>query len=297
MATAAVIRARIFDYLYGSGQVVRPFAHRLNGAYTSGGTAVVDDGTKFTAGDIIEFQTDGNQARVESISANTLTIQAGLNGTTDANQLDNAVLFKNPRFTIKKVDNATTEVLEGLEGRGIFVFGTGTIVLVAAQTFYDVTATDIVDQYGVLAVYEKEATTLLPLNIPFRYYANIHTTITTSGQGLHILSFGNSKATDTLYYTYAKKIDATADLLVRQEELVVLGAAGRATAADINPRTADPGKRTDRTVQPGQAARDARWFEAEFQRACWREEALLAIEVKHALRQTRASARIQRWHW
>jgi hypothetical protein len=298
MATAAAIRARIFNNLYGAGHTVRPFAHRINegAGYTAGdGVVTVDDGTKFTAGDVIEFQSDGMQARVESIATNDLTIEAGINGTTDANQSDNAVIYKNPRFTIKQADDAVTEILGELEGWNIHVFGTGTITLVANQYYYDLTETDIVESIGVLSLYEQEANTLTPLPLPFHYWNNIHATLSTTQHGINVWDKGNTASTGTLYFTYAEQIATTADLLVRQEEIVVLGATARVMGADINPRTMDPGKRTDRTVQPGQTARDSGWFLSMYRDACLREEANLQTEVDRFTRKTRETARVRRW--
>ncbi len=295
MATAAAIRARIFNNLYGAAHSARPYPHRINGAYTAAGTMTVDDGTKWKIGDIIEEQTLGAQFRVESISTHVLTLEAGLNGTTDANLADNVIIHKNPRFTIKQVDDAVTEVLAKLSSWNIFIFGTGTITLVASQHYYDLTETDIIESIGVLSLYEIEANTLTPNPLPFQYWNHLHTTVSVTGHGIHAWSWGDSVATESLYFTYAKDINATTDLLTRQEELVVLGATARTMGADINPRTMDPGKRTDRTVQPGQSARDSGWFLSMFRDALIREEAEIGTEVDRFTRKTRETARMRRW--
>ena len=297
MASATVIRERVFNYLYGSGHGKRPFGHRINesGSYTAGdGVITVDDGAKFTPGDVLEFQPLGMQARVESISTNDLTIEAGLNGTTDANLADDIVVFKNPRFTIKDADDAVAAVLELLEDYNIFILGTGTITLVDGQLYYDITATDIVESLGVLGLFDQQANTLVPVPLPFHYYAGLHTTLSSTQHGILAWSWGTAVATDALQYTYAKKIAATTDLTGRQEEMVVKGAVAQLMGTDIIPRTMDPGKRTDRTVQPGQTGRDSRWFQAEFQRALWREEARLMTEIDQ-LPKNRDTARISRW--
>ena len=293
MASATEIRERIFNYAYGSGHGKRPFAHRINGAYTAGGTVTMDDGAKFTVNDVLEFQPLGMQARVESIATNVLTLDAGLNGTVDANLADNVTLFNNPRFTIKDADDAVKATLEVLEDYNIFVIGTGTITLVANQFYYDLTDSDIVEPWGVLGLFEQDATDLIPRPLPFHYYAGIHATLSTSGHGIKVWYWGNSTAGDTLYFTYAKKIDATTDLTTRQEEMVVKGSVAQLMGTDIIPRTMDPGKRTDRTVQPGQTGRDSRWFQAEFQRALWREEARWMTEIEQ-LPTTRSIARVNR---
>jgi hypothetical protein len=294
MAAAAAIRARIMNQLYGLAQAERPFVSRINGAYTAGaGTCIVDDGAKFTAGDIIEFA-DGTQLLVESISTHTLTVVA-TNGTTDTSQLDNALISRNPRFTIFDVDNVTTEIMQALAQWNIFAFGEGTITTVANQDWYDLTDTDILENIGVLTLMEIETNTLTPNPLPFQYWNHIHTTVSATGHGLQTWDHGNTAVGGTLYYTYAKVIAATTDLSTRQEEIVVLGAVARMMGHDIAPRTMDPGKTTDRTNQPGQVGRDSRWFLAEYQRAAWREEARLAVEVSRFKRSTREIARLSRW--
>ncbi len=293
------MRARIFNYVYGAGHGKRPFGHRINegGGYTAGdGVITVDDGTKFAVGDVLEMQSDGMQARVESISTNDLTIEAGINGTTDANLADNVVLYKNPRFTIQQADEAVSSVLEILEEYNIFIFGQGTITLVTSQWYYDLTETDFIESLGVLSLYEIEANTLVPKPLPFDFKTGIHTTVSATKHGIVAWYWGDSTSGDSLYYTYAQKIDAVGDLETRHEEMVVQGSVAMMMGADINPRTMDPGKRTDRTVQPGQSARDSRWFQAEFQRALWREEARL-MTVIDDLPRDRHTARIGRLVW
>ncbi len=299
MATQAAVVARIFNYLYGSGHGKRPFGHRINegSGYTAGdGVITVDDGTKFAVGDILEFQPVGMQARVESIATNDLSIEAGINGTTDANLTDNVVLYKNPRFTIQQAGEAISSVLEILEEFNIFIFGTGSITLVASQWYYDLTETDIIEAWGVLALYEIEDNTLVPKPLPFDFKTGLHTTVSATQHGIVAWYWGDSTSGDPLYYTYAQKLDNVTDLETRHEEMVVLGSVAQMMGADINPRTMDPGKRTDRTVQPGQSARDSRWFQAEFQRAAWREEARL-MTVIDDLPRDRRTARVGRFVW
>lgn len=63
------------------------------GGYTAGATSVVvDDGTKFRAGDIVKVIATGEQMRVTAVSTNTLTVSRGY-GTTAAGSLaDDGVL-------------------------------------------------------------------------------------------------------------------------------------------------------------------------------------------------------------
>lgn len=63
--------------------------------YTAGDTSiVVDDGTKFRAGDILMNMTSGEHIHVDSVSTNTLTVDRGYGSTAAAAANDNAVLVK-----------------------------------------------------------------------------------------------------------------------------------------------------------------------------------------------------------
>jgi hypothetical protein len=107
-------------------------------------------------------------------------------------------------------------------------------------------------------------------------------------------SKGELAATGTAYYTFAKKYAAATDLVTRLDELVVFGATAKLFGMSIAPATHDPGARTDRTVQPGQTARDGRWFQGEFYLRARAEAALLATQRERFSRRTRV-ARAGRW--
>lgn len=296
MATLADIRQRVLDYLYSAEPQARPSLYRINGAVANGTTEtiVVDDGTKFNAGNIIEFQDNGEQCYVMSVSTNTLTVIRGHNGTTAASHLDNTVLAKNPRFSMKQAEDSITGTLFDLERHGVHSFGEGSLTLVANQYFYDLSEVDISQQYGVLSFHYEDTTLDTRIQtLPF-YRDIVHSSISAGTYAVRLLSWGTLNAGDTVYYTYARQIDSVADLLSRQEEMVVLGAVAKMLARTMGPRTQDPGKHTDRTVQPGQGARDSRWFQGEFYLAAKAEAALLAAERQRHAKDTK-SRRAARW--
>jgi hypothetical protein len=296
MATAAAIQQRVRDNLYSAVLNERPFAHLINGAVNNSVTTIaVDDGTNFAAGDIIEFLADGEQCYVQVVATNNLTVIRGWNGTTAASQSDNEVILKNPRFTYKQIDDAITATLHELATLGVYIWGTGDITLVANQYYYDITKTDIIEYPGIVGLYYAETITLQPVPLPFKYTRGLNTTVSATGHGLYVPIWGDKAATDKLYYTYSQAIDATTDLLSRQEELVVLGATARALGKAVAPRTHDPGRLTDKSVKAGQDAQDARWYQAEFYMRSRAEAAQLTAEVKH-LPGTLATKVAGRWH-
>jgi hypothetical protein len=297
MASASSIRDQVRQNLFSSELIERPFAAQFNGAVNAGDpTVTVDDGTQFSAGDIIEAQDNGEQLFVVSNAGNVLTVLRGYNGTTDAAHADNVVIFKNPRFTWKQMDDAVDEVLEEFENLGIHVWGTGFVTLVTGQVYYDVTATNVIKI--MTCYYPRTSPSLLPVSIPFRELggdnAILHADVSTSGRGLHLWDWAERVAGDKVYFTYKQRITATTDLLSRQDGIVVAGATYRMFLKTLAPRTQDPGSFGDRQVQPGQGGRDSRYWQVEYLRLVGAEQARLKTEAESLPGSVRQK-RIQRW--
>ena len=297
MATQAAIRRRVKDFLYSQEPPGRPFASLVNDAsvLAADTTIVVDDGTFFAAGDIIEFENDGEQVYVLSVSTNTLTVIRGWNDTTAADQADDSVILKNPKFSLRQIDEAIDGVLFELEEYGVHAWGDSTITRVSQQSLYDTAVTDMVRTVGVVSVFHEDSVSIEPHPLPFRFHLYA-VTLAAQGSAITILDWGDQQIGEDVNFVYAKQIDAVADLLPRQEELVVLGTVARLLGGTIIPRTIDPGKLTDQSVQPGQGGRDARWFQSEFYLKVHRESAVLKEETKQ-FPQNRLTARARRWVW
>lgn len=299
MATQAAIRQRIYDYLYGAFPTESPFVSRLGASYTSGATSItVLDGTQWEVNDVCENTETGEQFKVISISGNVLTVIPGWAGTTQANSSGtDDVLYKNPRFTQQKLDDAITATLAEFERWGIHVFGTGSFVRADPKVFYELSETDIIDHIGVLKVYHVMTNSEYPAAIPFRYQYNLGTSPAeySQGQGIHVGHFGDTSDTDTIYYLYAQKVDAVGDLLTRQEELCVVGAVAILMGGTIAPTTHDPGARTDRTVSPGQTSRDVRYFRGRFITEARLETAELSVERQRMVHEAVPFVRARRW--
>lgn len=297
MATQAAIRRRVKDYLYSQEPPGRPFVSLVNDASIASGdtTFVVDDGTFFAAGDIVEFEDDGEQVYVLSVSVNTLTVIRGWNNTTAAAQADDSVILKNPKFSLRQIDEAINGVCRELEEYGVHVWGDSTITRVSQQALYDTAVTDMVRTVGVVSVYHEDAVSIEPRPLPFRFRLAA-TALSAQGSSINILDWGDQQIGEAVNFVYGKQIDAVTDLLPRQEELVVLGAVARLLGGTMSPRSIDPGKLTDQSVQPGQGGRDARWFQSEFYLKVHREAALLKEETK-GFPQNRWTARARRFVW
>jgi hypothetical protein len=278
--TLADLKQRVKNNLYSSAPHEHPFVALLNeSGFDATETDVTLDtnvGASFTAGDVLEIEAE--QMFVVSVSGDVLTVVRGWNGTTGAAHADNTPMTKNPRFTDQMIEDAILGVVSEFEDWGVHAFGTGSLTLVANQTYYDLTDTDINEPLGVLSVYYPATTSLIPVELPFRWIDKLHTTVSTTGHGLHLWNWGDKKAGDTVYYTYAQDITTTTTLSDHQDQLLVAGATAAMLGATIGPATHDPGARTDRTVSPGQTSRDVRYWQSVWFIGMRAEAAHLAVE-------------------
>jgi len=298
--TVAALRQKVYNYLYGAQPQERPFTSAITSSYVAAdGTIDVIDGADWSENDVVENETTGEKMLVLSVATNTLTVSRAYEDTTAADSTGTADrVRKNPRWSQYEIDDAVEASIYGLEAWGIHVWGTGSITYDSTVEFIEITDTDIMKQYGVLDLYYQETDTLIPRGLPFRQITQISSDPTgwnASGIGLQILGWGDvSSSKPTAYYTYAKiPADATA-LLDRQVEIVALGAAVLLLGMSIAPRTQDPGVFSDRTVQPGQGMRDARWYQGEYFIRARAEAGQLAVERQNlpgTVRQNRA----RRW--
>ncbi len=303
MATAADIRQRIYDNLYGSFPTEAPFVTTLTATYTDAeGVIDVLEEDEWATGDVMENTATGELMKVLSVTtddSDIVTVSHGWAGTTTAAAVGNTdVLYKNPRFTQSQLDKAVTSVLGQLEAWGVHIFGQGTITRADPKMFYELSDADIIDSYGVLRIYTVLANSEIPVALPFRYQHSLGTGPTEygQGQGVHIGHFGDTADGDSeIIYIYAQRIDATTDLLARQEELVVAGATAIVMGATIVPATHDPGARSDRTTPPGQTSRDVRHFQGRFITEVRQEAALLSVERQKQLHETALYTRGRRW--
>ena len=298
MATAAGLRADVFEYLYGAYPTDRPFESILGEALDNSETAVdVLDGTDWAEADILQHGSTGEQMLVLSVSSNTVTVSRSYGTTVATAGVGSTDLVqKNPRWSIEQVDNAIQSSIDSLELWGIHFFADSSITLVSGQYYYALDGSTWAEPFGVLAIYYPASGTESPVYLPFSQDAQLSTTPSEWAQssGVFLKSKGDRAATGTLYYTFAKKYAAATDLITRLDELVVFGALAKLFGMSIAPATHDPGARTDRTVQPGQTSRDGRWFQGEFFIRARTEAALLAVQRERFSR-TAQTARAGRW--
>lgn len=91
----------------------RPFVS--SGTVTTAGDTGCDvtDGTDWEEGAILEFQDNGEQCLVQSISSNTLTVVRGWNNTTA--QAHSAIqIWRDPQYTYDNIDKCLTAAIQRL---------------------------------------------------------------------------------------------------------------------------------------------------------------------------------------
>jgi hypothetical protein len=106
-------------------------------------TVDVPDGTKWTFGDILEWQEDGDQAFVRSVAGNVLTVFRNWNGTTAAahdGSVTAKIVAKSPTFQYVKIIEAITEAIDELWP---YVYTSTTVAITPSLTekYYSAAAT------------------------------------------------------------------------------------------------------------------------------------------------------------
>lgn len=268
------LRKRIRALIYTAQPQARPYQDLLTTSPSAVATTVgVTDGTQWSEGDVIDFD-DGDQAVVTGIATNTLTIRREADAT--AHTSGDAV-WRNPRFSTRAIDYGIETILEDLYP-DVWQIVTDSFTYAAATEWYPIADTDLME---VLTVFYEDDDDLTPVPIPvWRQYRGIPGADFTQAQGVKVPgNFGMDEG-DTVYVVYRAKIGAVTDLLDRQEVLVATGAAYSLLNVANTARTHDPSRWTDRTVQPGQEARDAVPFLRDFFTLRRREELRLLAEEK-----------------
>lgn len=262
--TAAQIRTAIKDELFGAGVTERPFETLLTAiSLAADDTLDVLDGDAWDVGDIGEFA-DGEQVFVKSVALNVVTVVRGWNGTTAADRAVDDVLTKNPKWTIKQIDQAFDWVLQDLRP-DVYDLETKELTYDPSTRWYDLSAAGDDRIYDVLTVYYKPTNEDHPASIDaWMYQRDVSSAGFTATHGLIVPQSIQITSGSTFYALVKKEIQAVGDLADNMKSMVVMGAVYHLLGASDIRRLHDPGKRTDRTVQPGSEARTSIWYLREY---------------------------------
>lgn len=277
--TEASLLAEVKRLVYSSLPFLRPWEDQVQDV---GGISAVDttvdvaDGSYWSVGDIVAFA-DGTYdlARVTSVSTNTLTIQRNVRGATASAHSQNAEIEKNPRFTDQEIKDAFTRVINDLYPR-VYKLTKGSATF-STNTYWYALSNDNIEE--ILTVYREEDTYLNPEPLhTWRFSRDVDPTEFSDDQGIFVPHGGDLADGETFYWVGREKLAGASDLLDRQAGLVALGTVYHLLGAEDAARTYDPGRQTDRTVQPGQNSRDSLWFWREFSAELRNEELRLLHE-------------------
>lgn len=278
MATLVELRGQVRDNFYSNHPGERPFRQILGAGYLVGDlTITVPDGAKWAVGDVMENEDTGEQTFITGIATNVLTVTRGFNGTTAAAGTAGDVLNKNPRMTVRKMDNAIEAILLDLSSHGVYQRATDTLTVLPDKYLYEIDLDNLVEPPGVIDVFFVDSFSGLPVTIPYRQRQGLPAAVSSTGEAI-VLANPDLGNTTTVYVMFGKAYTAVTELPARLDEVVVLGATGRVLGALIGQMHQDPGQHSNRTIPQGQASRDARWYQAEHLVAVRREAALLSAQ-------------------
>jgi hypothetical protein len=249
-----------------------PLSTKLATTISSTGTTSVivttGEGARIDATSILEFQDDGEQCYITSMSTDTATVVRGYNGTTAASSHTSGVEIRvNPTFSYKQVTDAVSATIETLWP---YVWKKATLTITPSTTkaWYDLD----VNVMDLIQVSQKYNTASTPIRIffygargktyPVGVFRGIDSSVVTSGVGLYLPYRRDD--TNSIYADVRKKItdggttsyDDIVDTSVSNQELaaemLVAGAVARMLAAhDIARSSMEDIPQGDKSVRPG----------------------------------------------
>lgn len=263
--TAAAMRTAIKQELYGTDVTTRPYETTLAADSLAADTTIdvfAGSGTSWAAGDIGEFD-DGEQVLVLSRSTDALTVRRAYKGTA-ADRTTGDVLAKNPKYSVAQIDQAIQHVLQDL-APDVYLPYTISLTFDSTTTWYPFSTAGDDQVFEVITVYYNPTDGDQPQAAPvWQFMRDVPSAGFTKTLGLVIPASINLAAGATIYVNTKKEMLAVTELPDRMKSLVVMGATYQLLGGGDVRRIHDPGKRTDRTVQPGSEARSSIWYLREY---------------------------------
>lgn len=220
----------------------RPFATK-GSASSASSVVAVTDGTDWEEGAIGEFQSDGEQFKVISVSSNDLTCFRGWNGTTAATQAAATTIVRDPTFTYRQVNQALTA---GLNRLWPYAWKTETVALTYSATtiWYNFAPTGT--PVGLVKVQQRYGASNEYIGYfgsagrrPFIIDNNLPTGLVAAGRGIRFPAGSYSQqdysVIAAVLITGTSDIEDTAELPVA--DTLVTGALGRLMNAKQVART------------------------------------------------------------
>lgn len=241
-------------------------------AASSSSTITVSDGTRWAEGSILEFQDNGEQARVKSISVNTLTCDRGWNGTTAAAH-SSIEAWRDPQFTYQQIDDALDWAIGELWPY-VWKVTEDTITPSTTATWYDLDAL-AVDLVSVRQQYGTSDSKIASYSLTgvggtrqVQFATGLPTGLVTSGTGVAFPN-GFVHPTNTVRIRYRTYITGSSDIPddagVRVDEVVILGALSRLAGTKEAERVIlGEDKEVERSVPVSSRLRAGAFYESQF---------------------------------
>lgn len=293
MAKADVLR-RVRQNLYSTRPVEHPWLQEISAIGDDTTTSItVDDGTVWDTGDILEVEETGEQCYVRSISTNTLTVIRGFNGTTAAATTDSVPLVrKNPQFTQQEIEDQYNHVLNSLWGHGVWAWNTTAVVADSTKNPQLEIELSCLPRHIVSVSIASTNSEGEEVHVPFR--------LRQVGDNTEVMLYWPAE-TDFNESAVLVRTDPITDIDADDvhpdvEQVLEDGVTYRVMASSMASRLLDPGLLTDRTVQPGQGGRDARFYQGEFVLGVRRISQELKVEkANRRVGQDYHTSRARRW--
>jgi hypothetical protein len=261
-----------------------PFATQ-GSASTATSVVAVTDGTDWEEGAIGEFQDDGEQFKVISVSANNLTAFRGWNGTTGASHAASTTIIRDPTFSYRQVNQALSWTLNRLWP---YAWKSETVTLTydATETWYNFAPTGT--PVGIIAIQQRHGGSQefvsrfgVDGGKPFLYRNDLPTGLVTSGRGIRFpagyYSDQNIEVRTAVLITGTSDIEDTAELPVA--DTMVLGAVAHLMRGKQVRRSTQGINRDEATTVSNLAPLQAHVvFEEQF------ADALQMLRIKHEMR-------------
>ena len=249
--TQASMLAAVLLRVESSEPRLRPYQTLATGTPGTGTTIGVGDGNAWAAGDLIEGPL-GELSLVVSKSTNNLTVRRTVGATSVETLAGGDVMKKNPRFSVDQLNGEILASIRALRGNGLYEIATEEVTY-TSEDWYDMTATTA---EKVIAAW------FIDSDSRFRTpWFNFKTDPQNSQPKVWISASQFSGAVVVQYrkpYAVVTDLsDALGDIVAYEVIYKLMGIANVGS-------TADPGRRTDRTVQGGQEGRDSIWYLREF---------------------------------
>ena len=297
--TAAAMRDRVKNMVFAAMPTTRPYETPLATAGINASVTTIDvptgTGTSWAVNDIGEFE-EGEQFLVTAVSTDALTVIRGHAGTTAASHAQNDIISQNSRFTVEQIDQVIDDSVVDL-GTELYKLHTITDTYSSSTRWFPMDAAGDENIFEVIAVYHKPTGSDHPVGIwGWTFKDRVDATGFTEDNGLFLSTGGGLGNADTFYIATKKRylvitdIDAASPVIQVVAHFAVYKLLGMAETV----RTHDPGKRTDRTVQPGAEGRSSIWFLREAIRLRDREETRLH-KMERSLPVTRTGQRARRY--